>query len=463
MGSHNPMKDFADCLVSCITPAYRYTRFGLRHQPPVNRANRRERGPIPVRTTTGRWAVRATAMAAVTATLVTACGSSSKGGSTNSSSSTSPSTSAAPTSPAPTGSLIKIGVIGSNSGSQASSCDQGNTVGPAWADWVNANGGLNGHKVQVISVDDAGDPAKAQSAEKQLVDSDQVVAIVVACDNLLSAYSADALSKGVPLVSGVANDTTWYSKPGTFVTPTDVASGLVDQMIVAKQFGKAKKFGNLYCAEVAACAQAIGLQKPDAAKIGIGYTSLSVSSTATSYTAQCLQLQQQGVDYAQLNFTTSAAAKFVQDCQAQNYNPIWGTSEQAAGADLLKLTDFHAFGPAYAFPSTKDGAVFQTFRDAMGKYAKGSDWKEGSGSFAWAGFEALHKALANAGASVTRQDVLTALGTIQSDDLGGLLPNKVSFDPKKPAGYFSLPCSFVLEIKDGKLTSPAGTACAPKA
>jgi branched-chain amino acid transport system substrate-binding protein len=413
-----------------------------------------------VRTTTSRWLVGVAALTAAT-TALAACGSSSKGSKTTTSSSApaSASTSAAPTSPAPTGSLIKIGVIGSNSGSQASSCDQGNTVGPAWADWVNANGGLNGHKVQVISVDDGGDPAKAQSAEKQLVDSDQVVAIVVACDNLISAYSADALGKGVALVSGVANQTDWYTKPGTFVTPTTVASGLVDQMMVAKQYAKAKKFANLYCQEVAACGQAVALQKPSAAKIGIGYTSLAVSSTATSYTAQCLQLQQQGVDYAQLNFTTSAAAKFVQDCQAQNYNPIWGTSEQAAGADLLKLTDFHAFGPAYAFPSTKDGAVFQTFRDAMGKYAKGDDWKEGSGSFAWAGFETLHKALASAGATVTRPDVLTALGTIKSDDLGGLLPNKVSLDPKKPAGYFSSPCSFVLEIKDGKLTSPSGTVC----
>src|SRR4051812_26325147 len=291
------MNNFADCLVSCITAAYRYTRFGLRHPPPVNRRNRRERGPIPVRTTTSRWLVGVAAVAAATTTLA-ACGSSSKGTKTASGSSSAPSSAAAPTSPAPTGSLIKIGVIGSNSGSQASSCDQGKTVGPAWADWVNANGGLSGHKVQVISVDDAGDPAKAQSAEKQLVDSDQVVAIVVACDNLLSAYSADALSKGVPLVSGVANDTTWYSKPGAFVTPTDVASGLVDQLIVAKQNAKAKKFASLYCAEVAACAQAIGLQKPDAAKIGIGFTSLSVSATATSYTAQCLQLQQQGVDYA---------------------------------------------------------------------------------------------------------------------------------------------------------------------
>jgi branched-chain amino acid transport system substrate-binding protein len=397
-------------------------------------------------------------MAAVAATLVTACGG---GGNDNSSSSASSSSSnGGGSSPGPTGSVIKIGIIQSNTGSQASSSNQGNTVGPAWADWVNANGGLNGHRVQVISVDDAGDPAKAQAAEKQLVDSDQVLAIVVGSDNLISAYAADAKAKGVPLISGTANQSPWYSQAGTFVTPTDVASGLVDQMMVAKQFGHAKKFANLYCQEVAACAQAVALQKPQAAKIGIGYTSLAVSSTATSYTAQCLQLQQQGVDYAQLNFTTAAAAKFVQDCQAQNYNPTWGTSEQAAGKDMLDISDFHAFGPAYAFPSTKDGAPFQTFRDAMGKYAKGDNWQEGTGSFAWGGLVALQTALKNVGASPTRQDVMTALGTISNTDLGGLLPNKVTFNPQKPAAYFAYPCSFILEIKDGKLTSPSGTACA---
>jgi branched-chain amino acid transport system substrate-binding protein len=410
-----------------------------------------------VRTTTSRRLVQAAAMTAVAATLVTACGG---GGNKNSSSSSSSSSSGGASSPEPTGSVIKIGIIQSLTGSQASSSNQGDTVGPAWADWVNANGGLNGHKVQVISVDDAGDPAKAQAAEKQLVDSDQVLAIVVGSDNLISAYAADAKAKGVPLVSGPANQSPWYSQAGTFVTPTDVASGLVDQMKVAKQYAKATKFANLYCQEVAACGQAVALQQPKAATIGLGYTSLAVSSTATSYTAQCLQLQQQKVDYAQLNFTTAAAAKFVQDCQAQNYNPIWGTSEQAAGKDLLSIPDFHAFGPAYAFPSTKDGAPFQTFRDVMNKYAKGSNWAEGTGSFTWGGLVALQTALKSVGASPTRQDVMTALGTIQNNDLGGLLPNKVTFNPQKAAAYFAYPCSFVLEIKGGKLTSPSGTACA---
>jgi branched-chain amino acid transport system substrate-binding protein len=387
-------------------------------------------------------------VAGAAAALVAACSSSGT--------KASDSASTAPTSPVPTGSAIKIGIISSLSGSQASSSNQAATVGPAWAAWVNANGGIKGHKVEVISEDDGGDPVKAQAAEKKLVDQDQVLAILVGSDNLVTAYNADAIGKGVALVSGTANSPDWYQKPGMFPTVTDVSSGIIDQMLVAKQFGNAKKFANLYCSEVAACAQATQLQKPQAAKVGIGYTSLAVSSTATSYTAQCLQLQQQGVDYVQLNFTTAAAAKFVEDCQAQNFNPTWGSSEQAVGKDLLGIPDLTLYGPAYAFPSPADSPAVATFRDTMDKYAKDDNWKEGTASFAWSGLEVLRKALANVGPSPTRKDVIGGLHTIKDDDLSGLLPNKITFTAGKPISFGAHPCSFVVGVKDGKTQAPNG-------
>ena len=250
-----------------------------------------------------------------------------------------------------------------------------------------------------------GDPATAQSAEKKLVDTDKVQAIVVGSDNLVTAFDADALSKGVPLVSGTANATDWYTKPGMFVTVTDVLSGLTDQVLVAKQFGHATKFADLYCAEVAACAQANPPLQAAAKKAGLGFTSLAISSTATSYTAECLKLQQEKVDYAQLNFTTAAAAKLVQDCQAQNYNPTWGTSEQAVGKDLLSIPNFNAYGPAYAFPSSASSPAVAAFTKAMTTYAKGDNWKEGVASFTWTGLEAIRAALANAGTTVTSADI----------------------------------------------------------
>ena len=216
-----------------------------------------------------------------------------------------------------------------------------------------------------------------------------------------------------------------------FVTVTDVLSGLANQVNVAKQFGKATKFANLYCSEVAACAQADPPLAAAAKKAGIGYTSLAVSATATSYTAQCLKLQQEKVDYAQMNFTTAAAAKFVQDCQSQNYNPTWGTSAQAIGSDLLNLPDFTAYGPAYAFPSVANTPAVETYRKAMTTYAKGDNWVEGTASFTWTGLETLRLALANAGATVTAKDITAGLNTITDNDIGGLAANKLTFTAGK--------------------------------
>jgi branched-chain amino acid transport system substrate-binding protein len=359
--------------------------------------------------------------------------------------------------------VIKIGVIGSQSGSQASSSDQFATVAPAWADYVNKQlGGIKGHPVAVVLADDGGDPAKAQAAEKKLVGSDQVQAIVIGSDNLVGAFDADALSKGVPVVSGTANMTDWYTKVGMFPTVTDVLSGLTDQLLVAKAFGHATVFADLYCSEVSSCAQANPPLQAAAKKAGVGFTSLAVSSTATSYTAECLKLKQQKVDYAQLNFTTAAAGKFVADCQQQGYNPTWGTSEQAVGKDLLGISDFTAYGPAYAFPSVATDPAVVSFAKAMAGYAKDGNWREGVASFTWTGLEAIRTALGSAGTTVTSKDITAGLNAFHGETLGGLAANPLTFTTGKPTAFGAHPCAFVVGVKAGKTVAPDGlkTVCA---
>ncbi|HSS10977.1 MAG TPA: ABC transporter substrate-binding protein [Acidimicrobiales bacterium] len=394
--------------------------------------------------------VRVVVVLVVMVLVAAACGSSSKKGASAGGSTTASSAGKA------TGSTINVGVIGSLTGPQASSSDQFGTVAPAWADYVNQQlGGINGHPVKVFVQDDGNDPAKAQAAEKTLVDSDNVVAIVVGSDNLVTAFDGDAIGKGVAVISGTANSTDWYSKAGMYPTVTDVLSGLSGQLLVAKQFAKATKFADLYCAEIAACQQADPPLKAAATKAGVGFTSLAVSSTAPSYTAQCVQLQQQKVDYAQLNFASAAAAKFMQDCQAQGYNPTWGSSAQAIGKDLLGVSNVTVYGPAYAFPSVASAAPAQTFVSAMTKYAKDSNWREGTASFTWSGLEVLRKALANAGATPTRQDVTSGLNSFNGEDLGGLLANKLTFSAGKTIPFGGHPCMFVIGIKNGKTIAPA--------
>jgi branched-chain amino acid transport system substrate-binding protein len=355
-----------------------------------------------------------------------------------------------------TGSPIKIGLMSTLSGPQASAGSQGAAVAPAWAAWVNANGGINGHPVEVISEDDGGDPAKAQAAEKKLVDTDNVVAIVVGADTLISVYDADAISKGVAIVGGTSNGPDWFQKAGMFAPTTDVISGVINQMVVAATVGKAKHFASLYCSEVAACASAIDLQKGAAAKFDMKFSSAPVSSTATSYTAECLELQQSGADYVQLNIASAAGAKLIQDCQAQSYNPTWGTSEQAIGKELLDIKGATMYGPAYVFPSAAKSPAVTEYTDAMTKYAESDNWREGSASYTWVGLQLVAKALASAGAEPTREDVINGLNSIKDEDLGGLIPNKITFTAGQPIPFGGSPCSFVVGVKDGKVIAPQG-------
>jgi branched-chain amino acid transport system substrate-binding protein len=422
----------------------------------INRTHRTARlrtsaaSKLTSRTAFTRTALLAGVLAA--ALGVAACSSSS---SSSSSGATASGTSAAA---APKGALIKIGVIGSLTGPQASSSDQGATVAPAWADWINANGGINGHPVQVIVMDDKGDPATAQAAGQQFI-SDGVAAIIVSSDNLVSAFDSAAIAKGIPLIGGASDSSDWYTKQGMFVTMTGIVPGLGAQVAVAVQYGHAKKFANLYCAEVAACAQANPILQGAAKAAGVSYTQLAISSTAPSYTAQCLQLKQEGVDYAQLNFATAAAVRFIQNCQAQGYNPIWGSSEQAIGTPFTAIPNFTAYGPAYAFPSVATGAPVEQFTSVMQKYATGSNWKEGTASFTWQGLQAFAQAVKNANVAastaVTSADVMTGLYDFKGENLDGLLANNVTYTKGKAFGFTANACYFVVGMKGGQTTAPA--------
>ena len=112
----------------------------------------------------------------------------------------------------------------------------------------------NVHENAGTPLDAKNDPATAQADEKQLA-SDGVAAIVVISDNLISAFDGAAIANGIPLIGGVSDEQDWYTKPGMFPTMTGIVNGETAQIGVAVQYGHAKKFADVYCVEVAACAE----------------------------------------------------------------------------------------------------------------------------------------------------------------------------------------------------------------
>jgi hypothetical protein len=152
--------------------------------------------------------------------------------------------------------------------------------------------------------------------------------------------------------------------------------------------------------------------------------------------------------------------RFIQNCQAQNYNPTWGSSEQAIGSAFAAIPNLTLYGPAYSFPSVAGAAPVDQFRSVMQKYAAGSNWHEGAASFTWDGLQALVQAVRDehlpAAKPVTSADVLAGLYSFKDQNLGGELANCLTYTKGKPFGFTANACYFVVGMKDGQVIAPAG-------
>ncbi|HYJ46457.1 MAG TPA: ABC transporter substrate-binding protein [Pyrinomonadaceae bacterium] len=97
---------------------------------------------------------------------------------------------------------IKVGVYGDLTG-QTSSFGQSTKNGSQMAaDEINAAGGINGRKVQLVIEDDQGEPGKAATVVAKLINQDQVRALIgeVASSNSIAA-APNAQEAKVPMIS----------------------------------------------------------------------------------------------------------------------------------------------------------------------------------------------------------------------------------------------------------------------
>jgi branched-chain amino acid transport system substrate-binding protein len=180
-------------------------------------------------TTTTTAASTATTAAAETSTSGAASTATTAGGSATTAASTATTTAAGPA----TGEPIKIGVIGSLTGTAAPAypaIEQGLKLE---VETLNANGGINGRPIDLIIVDDKSDPATAVSVATKLITQDKVVALLgplstppaLAVNPLAEKYQIPEIRWDTPTLE---NPATSAGKWGFIasVGPADVADAL---------------------------------------------------------------------------------------------------------------------------------------------------------------------------------------------------------------------------------------------
>jgi branched-chain amino acid transport system substrate-binding protein len=332
-------------------------------------------------------------------------------------------------------------------------------VAVAWEKWINATGGLNGHPVKVYLDDDQDNPATAQADVQDLINSKKVIAIIVGSDDEISAFDGPAIAAGVPVISGLANFPDWYSKAGLFPTPTGHIPGIQAQVLVGHEFTKATRIVNVNCNVESVCNGVNAILKPVAQALGMSYTAVAISPNQPSYTAQCLQLkntQPAGGDFDILQNAAPVNVRFIQDCQAQGYNPPYGGSDIGASTIYDSLPNFTYYAPSWAFPSAAQAGPAETYTSVMKQYAPNDNWHLGNAPYTWTGLEALVYALKGAGSNPTRDSVLTGLYSFKNQTLGGLTANPLNYTKNQAVGQSFNPCYFVIGFKGGQVDAPIG-------
>ncbi len=394
-------------------------------------------------------------VAVVALLSLAACGSSS------SSTAIAPAASAAASASGPAGAPILVGSICSCSGAQASTLAKAGAVSTAWADSLNAAGGLNGHAIKMIVKDDASDPAKALQAAKDLVESEHVVAIVGDGSLADQAFASYVQGKGIPVVGGISLELPFLTNPDFFASGSSIPVITVGVAAEAKRAAKTK-LGVIYCAESPVCAQLDPVAKGAAALSGLGYTSAKVSATAPNFTAPCLAMKSAGVDALFLADAAAVNQRIAASCSQAGYKPLLVGQISTYASTLA--TDANFDGSTFVSPNApyneRSVPANQAMRTAFEKYIPGTSSADdvppiaATGWYAGQLFEAASKAAGGFSPTSTPADITKGLYALKGETLGGL-SGPLTFTQGKPA--FPT-CYFTNTISGGKLADPQGPA-----
>lgn len=338
-----------------------------------------------------------------------------------------PAASAAPqdTVPGVTDTKIKLGSWGPLSGPAA----QWGTVlrgMEAYFAYINEKGGIHGRTIDFVYRDDQYNPSKTPAVVRELVEKENVFAIVGGIGTANGRAVADYLEeKGVPLFTPASGDKFWSEggKKNVYtVFPKYVTEGEILGNYAAKEL-KAKKIAVLYQDDD------FGKQGLEGVKKGVArhadakvVVEVSTQPTDTDLSGQASQIAAAAPDVLVLYAAPKQAITAVKTLEAQKKKPQLVSSFVLSDPILFKLAGASWEGTitsaASVLPAAEDPAAAK-YREILQKY--GGE-KAPPGTFTMAGFlfaMPLCEALDRAGKELTRDKLYTALNGMKDWNSGG--------------------------------------------
>jgi branched-chain amino acid transport system substrate-binding protein len=414
---------------------------------------------------TRRWKTVTAGAAIATALATAACSSSSTPAST-----TNGTTGAS--SGGLSGTPYVIGNIGNYSGPYAPDSVGARDALQAWEKYTNAHGGINGHPVKVIIMDDQTSASVALTDVKQLIQQDHIIALVGVESITEVGWIPYMAQQPIPMIGDDLANTATTTYPNFFAEgTTDASEYYYGLPKVAALLGKTS-YGAIYCSEGAVCSQIANAQKGQASAAGVKFLfSTAAAAASTSYTAQCLAAKNSGATAMALLLGEAIADRVAAACEQQGYHPQFlqgsnGFTQGEASSTSLQ----GVVGPVPDFPwFASSTPAEQQFQSAMRQYEPQDftsnstyGYSQGS-SLAWASaeiFAAAAKSLPAPG-TATGKDVMSALRNLPPNDTFGGLTPPITYSKSGPNPPVT--CFFMIKLVNHTYSVLSGgkTVCQP--
>jgi len=320
---------------------------------------------------------------------------------------------------------IVIGSVGPLSGLVGSTLKPGVDGLRVWTQWINDNGGVNGHPVQLLTADDQADPSRHRALVQELVDDRGVVAFVMNGEALSGAGSISFhQERQIPVIGSEGGAQYFYDNSMYFPQMSSGEHLVLMQLGATAQWALANgitKYGSLVCQEAQVCNDSDRLSNEYSDDFGLELVySAQASLAKPDFTAECLNAQSAGVEIFGVGMDGNSLSRIAASCARQGFYPIYASAASIVAPK--HLTDPNIPGiligsPVAGFPLTQLPAV-QEFMDAFARYAPDVEVRVAHMT-GWVAGKLFERAASRIEAPTTAE-VLEGLWRIQDDDLEGL-------------------------------------------
>jgi branched-chain amino acid transport system substrate-binding protein len=306
----------------------------------------------------------------------------------------------------------------------------------AYFKMINEAGGVNGRKINLVSLDDGYSPPKTVEQIRRLVEQEQVAFIFNMLGTPCCAAVRQYLNDGKVPQLFVATGAAMFSDPEHFHWTIGYQPNYqTEAKIFAKHILQSKpdaKIGVLYQNDAFGKDYLIGLKE------GLGAEHAAMVAKEVSYEvseptvdSQIVTLQGSGVDTVLYAATPKAAAQAIRKTFDLGWNPVRYLTDvsqsvaavmKPAGLDKSKGVISAVYGKDSTDPVWKDDPGFKQFAAFVEKYMTPRDLLDANVVYGFGAAATMVQVIKQCGSDLSRDNVMAQAANLKNFELPMLLP-----------------------------------------